>query len=185
MKCLVFFFLMTSPVYAAIPFKEFNLRRLDASQMKPLSSYSQSNLAVVIAYGNECPILRKHIPALNKIYVRYSQKVAFFLVNSVPKVKDQEILKETKEYALIAPIYYDEDMKLSKELGLSTFSESVLVDLKNNKVLFKGAINNQFTLDLSRPLPTENYLENAIKSTLAGKEVEVRTSTPFGCEISY
>jgi hypothetical protein len=104
MKYLVFFFLMPSPVYAAIPFKEFNLRRPDASEMKSLSSYSQSHLAVVIAYGNECPILRKNIPALNKIYARSSQKVAFFLVNSVPKVKDQEILKETKEYALIAPI---------------------------------------------------------------------------------
>lgn len=172
-------------VQAETKFKDVELVSLDGKK-QTLASLAHNDLIVLVAFGSECPILRKHIPQLNALHEKFEgEKVKMIMVNTI-KTQSKEILQEEiKNYALNAEIYQDSDPSLLKQLKFSTFSEAVLLNLSKNKVLYQGSINNQFTFDLSRPQPTKNFLADAVNSALAGKKIKIKSDDPFGCSITY
>jgi hypothetical protein len=167
---------------------DHQLRRLNEKQFKTIKSIAKSDLIVLIAYGNECPILRKFVPAINNMFAHYdAKKVSFFLINTISSSGDADktINAELKKFKLKAPVFLDDKNPLLKELGFSTFSESAVINLTTNEVIYKGAINNQFTFDLTRDVPTENYLIDAIEHGLAHTKPKVSQAKAIGCEITF
>lgn len=155
-------------------------------ETKSFTDLSKSRYAVILAFGAECPILRKHVPTINRLGKELEKKsVSFFLVNTIASMSDEKIEEERKDFKIVPIIYKNPETKLLKGLGFTTFGEVALIDLKKNEVLYQGAINNQFTFDGTKEKPTENYLEDAIASTLKNESVKNKKTKNFGCEITY
>ena len=164
---------------------EFKIRASNEKNYNSLKAYSKTDLVAIIAFGNYCPILRRHIPALNELQKTYQDKVTFMMLNSIKNMSDLDLVKEKKEFGLDFDIYQDHNLTTVKELGLTTLSEVVLLKVSTGEILYRGSINNQFTFDLMRQKPTENYLTVAIASSLKNEEVKVKKSKVFGCAISF
>lgn len=189
MKFLNSFFLLiflSTPLFATEKIGETVLRDISTGNKAKIKDLAQSDLVVLVAYGLECPILRKHTPMLRELVEKYGQKkVSFIFINAIKSSTDQEILENNKEYNIASTIYEDRNPPLLKELKFTVLSEVALVSLAKNKVLYKGSINNQMTFDVTRPKATEHYLDDALKSALTKKKIAVSKTKTFGCEITY
>lgn len=189
MKLIISFLLLSLLSFnlsAAEKISETVLRDISTGNKTAVKDLAKSDLVVLVAYGLECPILRKHTPVLRAMVERYGKKnISFIFINAIKSSTDKEILENNKEYNVGSTIYEDRTPPLLKELNFSVLSEVALVRLSTNEVLYKGSINNQMTFDVTREKATENYLDDALNSVLAKKKIAVAKTKTFGCEITY
>lgn len=106
-------------------------------------------------------------------------------MNLLKNISDADLEAERKKFNLNSSIYQDENLATVKTLGLSTLSEVVLLKISNGKILYRGAINNQFSFDVMRQKPTKNYLADAINSASINEKIKTEQSKVFGCAISF
>lgn len=186
MKLFFVLFFISYSLFAKERIEEATLRDLSNNKKMTVKSIAKSDLTVLVAYGLECPILRKHTPTLKSLVEKFEKKnVSFIFINAIKSSTDEEILVNNKEFNVGANVYEDRNPSLLKELKFTTLSEVALIKLSTNEVLYKGSINNQMTFDVTREKATDNYLEEALNSALSNKKIsKVKTKT-FGCEITY
>lgn len=171
---------------AAGRISEYKLRDNLSTEIVSLQSMAKSDLVVLVAYGVECPILGKHVPTIKHLISNYETKgINFIFINSIKRSPEQEISDALKNFDLNVHVYHDNEGTMLKTLGFSTLSEVALIRLSTNEVLYRGAINNQFTLDLSRKIATKNYLQDAIDSAIKKEKITINNIKPFGCEITF
>lgn len=183
---VTYFLMFLSNAFADIKVSDIELKKLGTSEFIKISDITKDDLVIVVAYGTECPILRKHTPTLKKMIPDLAKKnIPVLFVNLIKHTTEAELVENLKSYDVGADVYNPKNSADFKGLGFTVLSEAALVRLSTNEVLYKGAINNQITLDLTRPLPTEHYLSDAVKSTLAKTPVKVKSTKTFGCEITY
>ena len=78
----------------------------------------------------------------------------------------------------------DPKLSLAKVLGLKTTTEA-LVFSKNGKLLYRGAVDDQFAIGSQKFEASKYYLEQKIKNILVDKTITYSETTPHGCLISY
>jgi hypothetical protein len=158
----------------------------ETGETKKVKDLFVDDLAVFVAFGSECPILRNHIPNLHSLIQKYeASNIRFIFLDGVKSETPTQILEFKKHYKINFPIYLIKSSDVLKELGLKVLSQVAVYSIKKNKILYSGAINNQFSFDLNREKATENYLINALDAILKGKVVKQPTSRIFGCFITY
>ena len=114
----------------------------------------------------------------------YQGKVQFEAIYPSETVTLAEVKTFEKEYKLTLPHQLDPTHKLVKQYDVTTTPEVLLLS-PDNKILYRGSIDNQFyRLGRSRPAPTAFYLKDALSAVLAHKPVAVRQTTPTGCLIN-
>jgi hypothetical protein len=99
------------------------------------------------------------------------------------------IREETLQYAFgvppLPPVLRDEYQLVSRHFGVSRTCEAIAIDVKGLKVIYRGAVDDQFTEGARRPKPTRQYLREALEEFLAGKPVTTATSPVHGCAITF
>lgn len=55
----------------------------------------------------------------------------------------------------------------------------------NGKIVYQGAIDNQPTPDPASLKVADNYLNDALNASMAGKPVAVAVTKPYGCAVHY
>ncbi len=179
MKFLLFFFISFN-IYALEIFPKLNLKEVSAKNQDLKSKI------VIIAYGNECPILRKHSPYLKSLAEEFkNQDVSFVLINAVNGLDDKTLLDELNSYDLKIDLYRDSEPSTLKTLNFKMLSEVVLLNKSDRSILYQGSLNDQLTFDLTKPKADRHYLKDAILQSLKNKPVKVKKTPVFGCEISY
>ncbi|MBC7430349.1 MAG: hypothetical protein H7336_17175, partial [Bacteriovorax sp.] len=160
-------------------------RTLDGKEDISLPSMAKNDLIVLIAYGEGCPIIRKYVPTLNQTAKDYQGKATFLMINAVKSKSNSEIIIDKKNQGIELELYQDSHPSSLQKLGFKTLSEVVLIKKSTQEILYKGAVDNQFTFDLTRPKATEHYLIDALNNSIAGKKVKIKTSRVYGCAITY
>lgn len=162
------------------------IKEVGHQDFKSIKSVINTDFIVFIAFGTDCPIFKSQIPNLKKIIPAYTdKKVSFLLINSIKNASDENLLSFKKDYSLDFPIYFLNDSNLLKKLKFTTLSQAVFYQRSTDKILYSGAINNQFTFDLVREKATKNYLTDALDSALSGKKIREDKSKIFGCAITF
>lgn len=99
------------------------------------------------------------------------------------------IRAETLQYAFgtppLPPILRDEHQLVSRAFGVERTCEAVAIDTKTSTVIYRGAVDDQFTEGAKRPRATQNYLHDALTAFLAGRPVEQASTKVHGCLITY
>src|SRR5207249_11564321 len=83
------------------------------------------------------------------------------------------------------PILRDERQLVAQQLGVTRTCEVIAIDTKNSAIIYRGALDDQFSEGAQKPRPTEKYLVNALEEFLADKPVTTPTAPVHGCRITF
>ena len=149
-----------------------------------LSWYGDQKAIVIFIQGNDCPIVRDGVPALQKIRDEFkSQGVTFFMLN--PRLQDnrESIAKEAEEFGYDFPILVDEAQLVAESLGVDRAAESFVLDPKTMTVVFRGPIDDRSRHELL--VAKNHYLKDALNAVLSGQAVAGDVPSAAGCQISF
>lgn len=173
---------------------DFDLPGVDDKNHQ-LAQYADAKVLMVLFTCNHCPTAQAYESRLNQLYADYSEKgVALVAIspNDPSAVRLDELgysdLGDTladmkvraKEADYKYPYLYDgENQKVALAYGVLATPHVFIFDAER-KLQYKGRID-----DSEVKTPTSNDARNAIDALLAGKEVPVPVTRPFGCSTKW
>ncbi len=145
---------------------------------------AQGASAVVIAMtSSTCPVSRKYAPTLGRIEALYRDRsVMFVYVNASTGDEPADISRQIAEHALHGQCLMDADREIAAALRARTTAEVIVLDSART-IIYRGAIDDQYSLGASLDAPRSNWLIDAIDAALAGRMPSVRATTVTGCAI--
>lgn len=180
----------TEPVTAGSIAPDFTLPDLSGKTWK-LSELTKSGKTVVLMWFNpDCPYVVKHFTnnhsTFNDIVKNYSDKgVVLLAINSGAPGKQGAGLERNKkavdDWKINFPVLLDESGNTGRAYSAKRTPEMFVIN-KDGYIVYHGAIDD----DAGTEKPGKiNYVTSALDALLAGKEVQTKTSRPYGCTVKY
>jgi peroxiredoxin len=157
-----------------------------------LSSF-KGKYVVLEWFNKDCPFVKKHYGSGNmqKLQAWAKEKgVVWLSVISSAEGKQgyltaDEAKAEMKNAKMAsAAILFDTDGKVGKAYGAKTTPHMYIIDPKGT-LIYNGGIDNKATPNPADIDSSTNYVKAALTEALAGKDVSVKTSQPYGCSVKY
>jgi hypothetical protein len=141
-----------------------------------------AHVRVLIFARTDCPITNRYAPELGRIGQEFESKgVQFWIVYPDPSETPEKIAKHMAEYHLPGRGIADPHFRLQKRAEAKISPQAAVFD-SSGKLVYSGRIDDRYVaFGKSRPSPDVHDLENAIKSTLAGKPVVEARTKAIGC----
>jgi hypothetical protein len=96
----------------------------------------------------------------------------------------EEAQAEWKEYKMHATAWLDDSSGTIGHLyGMKTTPDMFVID-KSGTLVYAGAIDDQPDPERD-PRKAHNYVRDAVNKTLAGEQVTVAQTKPYGCAVKY
>jgi peroxiredoxin len=132
----------------------------------------------------DCPIANRFAPEINRICKDYEkQGMAFYIVQTDPKLDATRARKHAKEYQLACPILLDRKHEIVKFAGASVTPEAALAS-PDGKVLYLGRIDDRYAaIGQFRVEPRKRDLRLALDEVLQGKPIATARTKAIGCYI--
>ena len=140
--------------------------------------------AVVLAFvGCECPVAKLYGPRLAKLAKDYEAKgVQFLGIDANQQDGVSQIARFAKDAGIEFPILKDVGNVLADQLGVQRTTEVLVLDVERT-IRYRGRIDDQYNVGISRTKPTQNDLSVALDELLADKPVSKPTTPALGCFI--
>jgi peroxiredoxin len=162
---------------------EFTLKDTSDKPVR-LYGYAGKKAAVVVFIGGGCPVSDLYLPRLAELAAIYEKKnIAFIAIDSNRDSDTAKVAEACKQAGIRFPVLKDPGNVVADSLLAERTCEALVVDGKNAALLYRGAIDDQYTPEKRREKPSKSYLIDALDDVLAGREVRVRSSTVAGCPI--
>jgi len=176
----------------ASPPKSNDLPRLANTQITDLAGHvytldeqtADRNFTVLVFLGTECPVANGYLPALQRLYDKYSQQnVQILGVHCDPDVSAAGATQHAKEFGIRFPLVLDHQQRLAAACGARTMATAVVIRT-DGQVIYRGRIDNRYSLTgARRPEATAFDLHSAIDAALSGQMPDVATTEVFGCPL--
>lgn len=151
---------------------ELNLGRLQGN--KPL---------VIFIFSAFCPVSNKYGPELARLENDYAARgISFLLVAPTTSETASDLTNYIAKYHLKSPVVKDAHDVLVQALGATTTTETFVLDAAR-KLIYRGAINDQYGLGYSREAPSHTYLRDALEAMLHGQSPAIAATTAPGCDL--
>jgi len=169
---------------------DFTLTDLSGNEHKLSDFTSQGHTVVLEWYNPECPFVKKHyredtMTMVNLQKKMKDEKITWLRINSGAPGKQGAGAEKNRDYAdkyqITTPILLDEEGKVGKMYGARRTPEMYIID-SEGVLRYWGAIDDNAS---GREVGKINYVENAIKSVLAGETVRVQKTRAYGCSVKY
>jgi peroxiredoxin len=170
---------------------DFTLPGID-EKMVTLSDYNGKT--VVLEWVNHgCPFVKKHYNSGNMqgLQRAYTQKGVVWLsiCSSAPGkqgyFKAEKWLELTTEKgASPTAVLLDLEGDVGRQYGAKTTPHMYVIN-PEGALVYKGAIDDRPSADPQDVATAHNYLSAALEETLAGEEVSVASTQPYGCSVKY
>lgn len=170
---------------------DFNLKDSNGKEHS-LSDFNGK--VVVLEWINfDCPFVQKHYNSKNmqSLQLKYSKNdVVWLSVCSSTEGKqgnfsNDEINKRIKNHnAKMSAYLIDSDGKVGKMYGAKTTPHMYIID-KDGKLVYAGGIDDKASTDTDDIEDAKNYVSTALDELLAGKNVIIQSSKPYGCSVKY
>ena len=85
---------------------------------------------------------------------------------------------------LMHAVLYDYDGTVGRAYGARTTPQMVVIN-PDGEVLYNGAIDDQPSADLATLEGATNYVNLALEEAMAGRQVAIQTTQPYGCDVKY
>jgi peroxiredoxin len=149
---------------------------------------------VVLEWINyDCPFVRKHYDSGNmqSLQETYTEKgVVWLAICSSNEGKqgyfEGEALDKRieKEGGNQTAYLLDTDGTVGKTYGAKTTPHMYVID-PDGMLIYMGGIDDKPSYKTSSLEGATNYVKAALEASMAGEEVEVKTSKPYGCSVKY
>lgn len=179
----------TARVGAAAP--DFTLT--DAHGQQHSLSDFQGKYVVLEWVNYGCPFVKKHYNSGNmqKLQAQAAEKDVVWLTicSSAPKkqgyFEGEYLLQEIKTHESKAAAYLiDADGTVGRLYEARTTPNMYVIDPKG-VLIYAGAIDDKPTVDPADIPSSVNYVNAALDAAMAGKEVAVKATQPYGCGVKY
>jgi hypothetical protein len=150
-----------------------------------LSRLAGKSGTVVIAREAGCPISERYGPRikeLERVYQKAGFEFIYLYVGQIDVAKSAK--SDRKKFSFEGPYLVDFDLQVAKKLALKTTTEVALFN-SDGHLIYQGGIDDQYSLNGSKPQPREKYLEQALIATLAKKNILIPTTEAPGCLINF
>lgn len=185
---VLFLFILLSglPAKSQTSVEDFSLNDVVMKRPVSLADFKSKKAVIVIFFCNGCPYSTIYIERIKKLANSY-REIQFLLVNSSPfqfspEESVENMAKLVTDYSLNMPYLEDKDQVAYRSFGVVKCPEVFILGTSGEdfNVLYHGAIddNPQVVSDVD-----EHYLEDAIKSIVAGTGPSQDYVRPNGCVI--
>lgn len=144
---------------------------------------------VVLEWFNyDCPFVQDH-------YVRQStmidladkyadQGVLWLAIDSTADIRPEENRRFAQEYGITYPILDDSSGQVGRAYGATRTPEMFIIDT-DGEIVYAGAIDNAPLGNLPEGQEYVNYVDQALDQLLAGQQISVNQTEPYGCTVKY
>ena len=163
---------------------DFTLKTAAGDTVRLYGFARDKKKAVVLVFtGATCPVGDVYLPRLAEMARSYESKgVVFVAINSNSGETAEAAAAHAREHGITFPVLKD-PKNLVADLALASRTPEVVVIDARATIRYRGAIDDQYAVDARKPMPTKNYLADALDSVLAGKKVEMTVTEVSGCPI--
>ncbi len=145
---------------------------------------SGENGLVVVLRDVNCPVSRKYGARLARIEDEFSGRGFGFLYLNVNLADTPEAAaEEIDAYGFDAPYVLDPSSPIARSLEATTSTEVFVLD-RARTLTYRGAVDDQYGIGFTKPVPTDEYLLDALASVEAGVAPEVKGTIAPGCYLS-
>jgi peroxiredoxin len=157
-----------------------------------LSDY-EGKIVVLEWLNHGCPFVGKHYNSGNmqKLQKAYTDKgvIWFSIISSAPGKQGYCTPEEANEitaekHAVPTAVLLDPEGTVGKLYGAKTTPHMFIIG-KDGKLVYNGGIDDIRSTNVEDIAKAKNYVQMALDELLAGKEVTVKTSQPYGCSVKY
>ena len=135
---------------------------------------------VLVWTALECMVGKLYLPRLAEMAEDYAPEgIRFFGVDPNIQDRPEEIVAKMARVGVEFPILVDPMQALTDQLEIERTTEVFLLD-GEFRIVYRGAIDDQYNVGASKPFPRHEWLVDAIECLIADEEIEVRRTEPSG-----
>ena len=156
---------------------------LKDSQQQSWQLEASTKVTVVAFLGVECPLVKLYAQRLQSIADKFEDsKIQVVGINSNQQDSIAEMQHFARRFKLEYPLLKDAGNQVADAFGATRTPEVFLLD-GDLKVIYQGAIDDQYHYGVQKKEASANYLRDAIAAQLAGKQIDQPYTDPVGCII--
>jgi peroxiredoxin len=150
-----------------------------------MKDFAHRDFLVVVFTCNSCPYAVDYEARINRLAKKYNQensRVGLVAIN-VNKIEADllpAMTKRAKEQGFAFPYLFDESQQIAKEYGAGRTPEVFLLN-KDRRIVYMGSLDDSAKESNAKI----HYVQDAIDSLLAGKEIETSETPAIGCAIRF
>ena len=145
--------------------------------------FANKKATVVTFIGTECPLVKLYSKRLNEFAEKYKSKsVEFIGINSNRHDSIEELQAFARRQKISFPILKDPGNEVA-DLFDAKRTPEVFVLNEKLQVVYRGAIDDQFTYGIQQSKAKNNYLQDVIRAILSNQEIPVGNTEAPGCII--
>ena len=151
-----------------------------------LSRFADRDLVVLIFSSNRCPTAKAYAERMNALQREYGPRgVQLIAINAndpglYPDESYPRMIERAAEDGYAFPYLVDEGQPTARAYGATCTFHAFVLD-RERRVRYEGRFDDsRITGNV-----TQHDLVNAIDDLLAGREVRVAQTRPFGCSLDY
>jgi len=153
---------------------------------RELYQQTQAPAVVLLFMSTGCPIVQKSIPAIKALRDEFGAKgVVFWLIDSNTEDDPTSIAEEAREFHIDLPILIDKSQSVARSFGAKRTAEVFCIKPDAWTVFYRGAIDDRLEYGTEKARVNRPYLQNALKSIIAGKKVTPARTEVKGCLIQF
>jgi peroxiredoxin len=160
---------------------DFLLDAVGGRRIRLREEVAGRTLTVIAFTSVGCPITKLLAPRLGRIEREYRERgVRFLGVDPNLQDSDAEITTFAHDAGMDFPILRDPQHVVTDRLGVTRTTEVFVLD-GEFRLLYRGAVDDQYSVGAQRPAPLNDYLVDAIESGLAGETITKAETAAPGC----
>ena len=173
--------LVTKVSFAADPgdkVDDFSLKNYDGTSYS-LSGLKDSKAVVIMFWSCVCPNVQPYNDRINDFVKEYQQKgITFLAINANSTETVDQVSEHANKNSYPFPVLKDVNNVVADKIG-ATRTPEVFVLSPERTILYHGRISDNKVKEQETSLD----LKNALDEILTGKDVTVKNTKSFGCNI--
>jgi peroxiredoxin len=168
-----------SPEYLSEPITQFTLPD-QLGNNHSLMEFADKKVVALLSYNISCHTIPKTVKIISALKEKFRNGGIEFLWID-PNIQDsrEKILAENLDFSVLI----DKEQTVSKNLGLTKAAEVILIDTKNWRPFYRGAVAEMGPNN--KGIEKAAYLEEAIEAFLRKKQIDIKETQSLGCAITY
>ena len=151
-----------------------------------LSAFAERDVLVLIFSSNRCPTAKAYGDRMNALQREYGLRgVQLLAINSndpylYPDESYPRMGDRAAEDGYTFPYLVDDGQRIAKAYGVTCTFHIFVLD-RERRLRYEGRFDNSRLV----ATVTTHDLRNALDDVLAGRDVRVATTRPFGCSLDF
>lgn len=152
---------------------------------RTLADFGKPKAIVIVFTKRDCPLVQRYAPKLKALDEAYRERgVQFLALNVGAGDSVTEVAWQAVQADWALPVGKDFDGAAAQALGATRTPEALVLDAEQ-RLVYRGRIDDQLRLSGTRPGAVREDLREALDDVLAGREVRVSQTPVDGCLIEF